>query len=96
VLALKKAYEAAYPNGYFITKRGEERPADRDAKLTIDIAMLAKCLMAWHCQRPNMAYNENKLFDKYFEQLFKADYRPTDVAGLSFWSKQMGERPAAE
>jgi hypothetical protein len=89
VLALKKAYEAAYPNGYLITKRGEERPADRDVKLTVDIAMLAKCLMAWHCQRPNIAYNENKLFDKYFEQLFKADYLPADVAGLSFWSQRI-------
>ena len=89
VLALKKAYEAAYPNGYLITKRGEERPADRDIKLTVDIAMLAKCLMAWHCQRPNIAYNENKLFDKYFEQLFKADYLPSDIAGLSFWSQRI-------
>ena len=89
VLALKKAYEAAYPNGYLITKRGEERPADRDLKLTVDIAMLAKCLMAWHCQRPNIAYNENKLFDKYFEQLFKADYLPADIAGLSFWSQRI-------
>jgi hypothetical protein len=89
VLALKKAYEAAYPSGYFITKRGENRPADRDDKLTVDIAMLAKCLMAWHCQRPNIAYNENKLFDKYFEQLFKADYLPTDISGLAFWSQRI-------
>jgi hypothetical protein len=87
VLALKKAYESAYPNGYMITKRGEERPADRDEISTVDIATLAKCLMAWHCQRPNIAYNENKLFDKHFEQLFKADYLPADICGLSFWSR---------
>lgn len=92
VLALKKAYEAAYPSGYMITKRGEERPADRDATLTVDIAMLAKCLMAWHCQRPNIAYNENRLFDKHFEQLFKADYLPSDIAALAYWSQRIEDR----
>jgi hypothetical protein len=89
VLALKKAYEAAYPKGYLVTKRGEERPADRDSKFTVDITLLAKWLMTWHCQRPNIAYNENKLFDKYFEQLFKADYVPADIVGLSFWSQHI-------
>jgi hypothetical protein len=92
VLALKKAYESAYPSGYMITKRGEERPADRNEAYTVDISMLAKCLMAWHCQRPNIAYNENKLFDKYFEQLFKADYPPADIAGLTFWARRIEER----
>ena len=72
-----------------ITKRGETRPADRDEILTVDIAMLAKWLMAWHCQRPNIAYNENKLFDKYFEQLFKSDYLPADIAGLAGWSRKI-------
>jgi len=92
VLALKKAYEGAYPSGYLITKRGEERPADRDEALTVDIALLAKYLMTWHCQRPNIAYNENKLFDKHFEQLFKADYLPADIRGLSFWARKIEER----
>src|SRR5205807_10402971 len=92
VLALKKAYEGAYANGYLSTKRGEQRPADRNATLTVDIAVLAKCLMAWHCQRPNIAYNENKLFDKHFEQLFRADYLPADIAGLNFWSRKVEER----
>jgi hypothetical protein len=92
VLALKKAYEAVYPTGYLITKRGENRPADRDAKLTVDIAMLAKWLMTWHCQRPNIAYNENKLFDKHFEVLFRGDYPPADIAALSFWARKIEER----
>ncbi len=92
VLALKKAYEGAYPSGYMITKRGEDRPADRDANLTVDIAILAKWVMAWHCQRPNIAYNENRLFDKHFEQLFKVDYPPADIAGLAFWSRRIEDR----
>ena len=91
VLALKKAYVSSYPKGYMITKRGEQRPADCDETLTVDIAVLAKCLMAWHCQRPNIAYNENRLFDKYFEQLFKAGYPPADIAGLMFWWRKIEE-----
>jgi len=59
VIALKRSYESVYRDGVLITKRGEERPADRDAGKTIDIALLAKCLMTWHCQRPNIAYNDD-------------------------------------
>jgi len=92
VLGLKRSYEIAYPAGYLITKRGEERPADRDAKLTVDIAQLAKWLMTWHCQRPNIAYNENRLFDKHFEQLFKSDYLPIDILGLKFWGSKIEDR----
>ena len=35
VLALKKAYEQKYPNGFFITKRGEEAPASKDKTLSL-------------------------------------------------------------
>jgi AIPR protein/SPOR domain len=44
ILALKKGYENSFPTGYFITKRGEERPADRDETQTIDVSQLAKLL----------------------------------------------------
>jgi len=92
VLALKRSYENTYRDGYFITKRGEERPADRDENKTIDISVFAKCLMAWHCQRPNIAYNENKVFDKYFEQLFHPDYPPADMLALQRWQQQIERR----
>lgn len=92
MLALKKSYENAYPTGYMITKRGEDRPADRDAALSIDVALLAKCLMAWHCQRPNIAYNENRIFDKHFEQVFKSEYLPVDIAALNWWAQRIDER----
>jgi hypothetical protein len=92
VLTLKKAYENAYANGQLLTKRGEERLADRNEAATMDIALLAKCLMAWHCQRPNIAYNENKLFDKHFDVLFRGDYLPADIAGLNFWARKIDER----
>ncbi len=54
MVGLRRAFETRYPDGFFMTKRGEERPADKDAQKTIDAAVLAKMLMAWHCQRPNI------------------------------------------
>jgi len=92
VLALKRAYENTYKDGFFITKRGEKRLADRDQSKTIEIGLLARCLMAWHCQRPNIAYNENKLFDKHFEQLFRPNYSPADLFALTMWANHIERR----
>lgn len=86
VLALKRSYETMYPDGYLVVKRGEERPADRNAEKTLDIVELAKCLMSWHGQRPNIANNENRLFDKHFELLFRSDYPPADILALHKWA----------
>lgn len=92
IAAIKTAYENAFRDGFLTTKRGQERPADRDEMKTMDVALLAKCLMSWHCQRPNIAYNENKLFDKYFDQLFRADYSPTDIRALNQWMQHIERR----
>jgi len=92
VLSLKRAYEGMYRDGYFITKPGEERPADRDASKTVDIVDVAKFLMAWHCQRPNIAYNEHRIFDKYFEQLFRPEYPPPDLLALQQWFHHIERR----
>ena len=83
VLTLKKLYEQKYPRGYLITKRGEEAPADRDKKYVVDLSDLGKHMISWHSQRPNIAYSETKIFDKYFEQLFKRDYKPEKIYALS-------------
>jgi hypothetical protein len=85
VNVLKRAYENHYPDGCLLTKRGEERPADRNIAKTVDLALLAKCLMTWHCQRPNVAYNENAVFDKHFDKLFHSDYRPENILALNQW-----------
>ena len=85
VLNLKKAYEERYPNGYFISKRGETPPADKDKTLVVDMSELGKHLISWHSQRPNVAYSETKIFDKYFEQLFKREYRSENVHALNLW-----------
>jgi hypothetical protein len=85
VLNLKRTYEQQYATGYFITKRGETPPADKDKRLVIDLPELGKYLISWHSQRPNVAYSETRIFDKYFEQLFKREYKPENVHALNHW-----------
>ena len=89
VLSLKKLYEQKYPRGYFITKRGEKAPGDRDKSYIIDLVDLGKYMISWHSQRPNIAYSETKIFDKYFEQLFKRDYKPDNIYALSYWMSEV-------
>ncbi|MCX6673272.1 MAG: AIPR family protein [Methanothrix sp.] len=88
ILKMKRSFLQMYPQGYFITKRGENVPADRDRNLVLDMVQMGKYLISWHSQRPNIAYSETKIFDKYFDQLFKRDYHPEDMHALNFW---MGE-----
>lgn len=84
VLALKKAYEQRYPDGYFVTKRGEEpNTAKYNTAHIVYLTDLGKELIAWHSQRPTMSYSENRVFDVYFDQLFHRDYRPEDVQALA-------------
>lgn len=85
VLALKKAYEQRFTDGQFMSKRGEQMQAGKNPDRVIDLGTLGKALMAWHSQRPNISYSETKIFDKYFEQLFKRDYSPDRIAALQDW-----------
>lgn len=88
VLAMKKAYEQKYSNGQLMTKRGETRLPSKDEDYTIDLEALGKYLMTWHSQRPNIAYSPTKIFDKYFDQLFKKDYEPEKIMALNtLWKK---------
>lgn len=90
VLAIKKAYELRYPTGYFITKRGETAPADKDNKHVVELSSFAKNLVAWQTLRPNLSYGETKIFDKYFETLFKnKDYPPENVFALNAWMNEV-------
>jgi len=92
VLSLKKAFEQKYPLGYLKTKRGEIEPADKDKNSVIDLSELGKLMMSWHSQRPNIAYSETKIFDKYFEQLFKRDYKPEKILALASWMNKVRSR----
>lgn len=85
VLNLKKSFEQKFPNGYLKTKRGEEPSADKDKRYVLDLSDFGKYLISWHSQRPNIAYSETKIFDKYFEQLFKREYKPENAQALNLW-----------
>lgn len=89
VLNLKKSFEQKYPQGYLTTKRGEVASAEKDKKFVLDLSNLGKYLISWHSQRPNIAYSETKIFDKYFEQLFKREYKPEDAQALNFWMQEI-------
>jgi len=89
VLNLKRLFEQRYKEGYFITKRGEESPADKDKRYVVNLVDLGKWLISWHSQRPNIAYSENKIFDKYFEQLFRREYDPENIQALNNWIQEI-------
>ena len=96
VLNLKRTFEQKYPQGYLKTKRGEQLPANKDKNFELDLSDLAKYFVSWHSQRPNIAYGENKLFDKYFDQLFKKDYLPEDMLALKMWMDYVWKRWAKD
>jgi hypothetical protein len=85
MIALKRAYESVYRDGFFITQRGAHRPAGSDAEKTIDCSAFGKAIMAWQCQRPNISYNERRLFDEYYKLLFRPDYDPPSMLALQAW-----------
>jgi hypothetical protein len=91
LVGLRKSFETRYPDGCFMTKRGDTRPADKDARKTVDAAVLAKMVMAWHCQRPNISYNERKLFDEYYKTLFRTGYDPASILALQTWLNAIEE-----
>ena len=70
VLAIKQQYESTFKGAQLMTKRGEEKRADCDPSLVIDLPHLGKMLMSWNMQRPSWAYSEQKIFDEYFTTLF--------------------------
>jgi hypothetical protein len=68
VLAIKKAFELKYPTGFFITKRGQTAPSEKNKDQVVELSNFAKNLIAWHSQRPNLSYGETKIFDKYLRR----------------------------
>ena len=92
VLNMKRTFEQKYSEGYLKTKRGEIPPANKNKNFVLDLSDLGKYLISWHSQRPNIAYGETKLFDKYFEQLFRKDYAPENALSLNKWMTLVWKR----
>ena len=83
IKSLERTYNHAYPDGKFITKRGEiADPLKYNTAHVYELSAFGKQLMAWHSQRPNMSYGETKIFDAYFNTLFHKDYRAEDMQAL--------------
>lgn len=48
---MKKAYEQFYPDGYFVTKRGEKVDSVKyNTAHVVNLTDLGKQLIAWHSQ----------------------------------------------
>lgn len=82
---IKQRYEMGVPGGCFITKRGEERPPDKEAAKCVDSTDYARMMVSWQCQRPNLASNEKKLFDEHYKTLFQPELDAQSVLGLRLW-----------
>ena len=90
VLAINKAYEQYYTDGYFITKRGEIVDSVKyNTNHVVNLTDLGKQLVAWHSQRPTISYSETKIFDKYFDQIFHKDYAPQKIQALNELYKEV-------
>lgn len=86
---IKKRYESGVQDGYFMTKRGEVRPVDKDAAKCIDSPDYAKMVIAWQCQRPNIATNEKKLFDELYKTLFHPELDAQSMLALRLWLSEI-------
>jgi hypothetical protein len=85
ILSIKRAYETMYTDGLFINQRGMDIPGGKSIEKVVDASDFAKMVMAWHCQRPNISYNEKKLFDELYKNVFRSDYNPVSILALKKW-----------
>ena len=83
VLAMKKAYEHCYPDGVFITKRGEKPGSGKNKAHVIELGVLGKMLITWHVQNPTRTHLESDIFSTFFNLLFHRRYNPEDIQALN-------------
>jgi hypothetical protein len=91
ILGLKSAYESMYHDGLLMNQRGMEIPGNIDKSKAIDVSELGKMIIAWQCQRPNISYNEKKLFDESYKNVFKSGYDPVSMLTLNMWGSLIKE-----
>lgn len=89
MIAIKKKYETAVAGGYFITKRGEERPASKPPEKCVDAPDYARMVISWMCQRPNLASNEKRLFDEYYKIVFQSELDAVSILALRLWLEEI-------
>lgn len=86
---IKKRYETQVPGAYFISKRGEARPADKEAAKCVDSPDYAKMVVAWQCQRPSIATNEKRLFDELYKTVFHQELDAQSILALRLWLNEI-------
>ena len=82
MVGLKRAFEARFQDGYLLANVAKNAPPIAMNKNRGRRGNISKMLMAWHCQRPNISYNEKKLFDEYYKTLFHTGYDPSSTLAL--------------
>lgn len=78
-LRLKQRVEAIAPDALWTTKRGESAPP---GKRQLDSSVFARLSISWDHGMPQVAHSEERLFDRYFNSIFRDDIAPEDVLGL--------------
>jgi hypothetical protein len=78
-LRLKVRVEGLAPSVFFSTKRGEVAPP---GKRQLDSLIYARLSASWELAMPHVAHSEERLFDRYFNAIFRDEVDPADVIGL--------------
>lgn len=78
-LRLKQRIEAIAPEVFWSTKRGDVAPP---GKRHLDSAVYARLAISWDHGMPQLAHSEERLFDRYFNTIFRDEVAPEDVIGL--------------
>jgi AIPR protein. len=90
VLNIKKQFEQKYPQGYFITKRGEVPPADKDKSYVLDFSDLGKFLIALAFTKDQIFHTvKQKYLTNTLSSFFKREYKPENAQALNFFYQEI-------
>jgi hypothetical protein len=92
MVSVKRRYETGVQDGYFITKRGEARPATKDPAKCVDAPDYARMVISWMAQRPNLASNEKRLFDEHYKTIFQPELSARSTLMLRTWLWEIDQK----
>ena len=78
-LRLKQRIKGIAPDVLWATKRGEVAPP---GQRHLDSSTYARLSISWDYGMPQVAHSEERLFDRYFNTIFRDETEPEDVLGL--------------
>lgn len=89
MIRVKKRYEKEVPGGFFVAKRGDPMPADKEQAKSVDAPDYARMVISWLCQRPNLASNEKRLFDELYKKIFQQELAPQSLLAMRLWLNEI-------